>query len=218
MDDNLIPLSYISQYNYCKRRAGLLLLEQQWSESEDTVKGRYEHENVHEESNLKKGNLVVITNMILNSSSLYLFGKSDVIEALPAEEGQEFPFLPEGKWTIYPIEYKHGRLRDEEEYELQLCAQAMCIEEKYNCNISKGAVFFINSHRRYEVKFDQSKRTKVKESAMALQRMLTSGKIPNAEYSSKCVKCSLKDICMPNISNSAKKYMNQIYDCFKERI
>ena len=218
MDDNLIPLSYISQYNYCARRSGLLLLEQQWSENLDTAKGRYEHENVHERSNLRKNNIVVITDMALISNKLGLVGKSDAIEAIPSDVGYEFPFLPGGKWMICPIEYKHGRLRKEEEYELQLCAQAMCIEEKYNCSIDTGAIFFISSHRRQEVKIDRTKREKVKDAAVALQKMLESEKIPKAEYSSKCVKCSLRDICMPDTNHSVQKYMKHVYNCFKEDI
>lgn len=216
MNDNLIPLSYISQYNYCKRRAGLLLLEQQWNESLDTAKGRHEHKAVHEQSNLKKNGIIVITDMILTSEKLCLSGKSDAIEAFLSDEGNAFPFLPNGKWILYPVEYKHGRLRNEEEYELQLCAQAMCLEEKYSCTIKKGAVFFISSHRRHEVEFDRDKRGKVEETAAALQQMLESGKTPDAECSSKCGKCSLKEICLPDSNRSVSKYMKNIYDCFKE--
>ncbi|MBD5482794.1 MAG: CRISPR-associated protein Cas4 [Lachnospiraceae bacterium] len=216
MSDNLIPLSYISQYNYCKRRAGLLLLEQQWNESVDTAKGRNEHENVHKQSNVKRGDIVVITDMTLTSDKLCLSGKSDAIEGIWSENGYEFPFLPNGKWQLYPIEYKHGTLRSEEEYELQLCAQAMCLEEKYNCNIRKGAIFFISSHRRCEVDFDNNKREKVKRTAEALQEMLISGMIPHEEYAPKCKKCSLKGICMPDINYSVSQYMNRVYHCFLE--
>lgn len=218
MDDNLIPLSYISQYSYCRRRAGLLLLEQQWSESSDTVKGRHEHENVHEQSNVKRGDIVVITDMVLTSVKLCLSGKSDAIEGRRSENGCEFPFLPNGKWELYPIEYKHGTLRNELEYELQLCAQAMCLEEKYDCKVEKGAIFYISSHRRCEVDLDSSKRTKVIKAAEDLQKMLISGTIPHEEYSPKCKKCSLRDICMPNINYSVSQYMNRVYHCFLEEI
>lgn len=216
MDNDRIPLSYISQYAYCKRRAGLLLLEQQWNENADTAKGRIEHENVHNQSSGKKGDVIVITDMTLTSEKLGLSGKSDAIECLRSEDGCEFPFLPEGKWKLCPIEYKHGKLREEEEYELQLCAQAMCLEEKFGCSINRGAIFFTSAHRRYEVELDCKKRMLVEKIAEALQNMLKLYVIPPAENSAKCKKCSLKDICMPGVEHTVSQYMNCVYSCFSE--
>ena len=92
----------------------------------------------------------------------------------------------------------------------------MSLEEKYNCDIRKGAIFFISSHRRCEIDFDKDKREKVKRTAEALQEMLISGLIPHEECAPKCKKCSLKDICMPDINFSVSQYMNRVYHCFLE--
>ncbi len=209
-DDRLIPLSYIAQYCFCKRRVGLLMLEQQWAESVDTAKGRLEHKNVHASSIAKAGAVQLISNLTLVSRSMQLFGKSDAIEAMPAEKGMHFPFLDDSQYMLYPIEYKHGKLRNEPEYAMQLCAQAMCLEEMYGCRIERGALFYISSHRRKEVEFGQKLRRNTAETAAALSVMLQTAKVPGAERSSKCVRCSMREICMPDTEHSVQSYMKRI--------
>ena len=215
-DDRLIPLSYISQYYFCKRRVGLLLVEQQWSENEYTAAGRLEHERVHIQDEEHRRGSVLISDMPVVSKRLNLFGRCDMIEAYPDSCGRIFPFLDEKKYTLFPIEYKHGNLRNNAEYELQLCAQAVCLEEMYHCRIEKGAIFYIGSHRRKDVTFTDEQRTLIEKAALSLSDMLESGKIPEAESSAKCLKCSLKDICMPEVKRSADEYMKKLYLSFKE--
>lgn len=209
-DDKMIPLSYISQYEYCKRRVGLLLLEQQWSDSTDTVKGTAEHKNVHSEGHIKRNDICIITDMKVYSRKHNLVGKCDAVEAFEEPDGVQIGFLGDRHYRLYPVEYKHGKLRDEEEYELQLCAQAMCIEEMYSCDIKAGAVFYISSHRRKEIVFAEEQRRKVAHISEKLAEMLESGITPKAEYSSRCIKCSLKDICMPEVEDSVDSYMKQL--------
>lgn len=206
-DDKLIPLSYISQYDYCRRRVGLLLLEQQWDDSVDTVKGTAEHKNVHKSGHITRREVSVITEMEVYSKKYNIIGKCDAVEAYENEDGVFLSFLGNKRYRLYPVEYKHGKLRSEEEYELQLCAQAMCIEEMYSCNIETGAIFYISSHRRKEVVFTEKMRQKVESIAKCLTSMLDSYEIPLSEFSSKCIKCSLKDICMPETDKSVDQYM-----------
>ena len=207
--DNYIPLSYISQFNYCKRRVGLLMLEQQWNDSTDTIKGTAEHKNVHSADIVFRDEKYILTELQVFSKSMGLSGKCDAVEVIPNANGVLLPFVDE-KCILFPIEYKHGKLRNEEEYELQLCAQAMCLEEMYSGHISSGAVFYINSHRRKEVAVDEKRRKKVLETALSLQEMLDKKYIPRAEGTSKCLRCSLKDICMPDVSSTIKDYMKMI--------
>ena len=144
MDDNLtIPLSYISQYNYCKRRAALLMIERLWDENSYTAMGRNEHDRVHTPAADHKSDCIVVTDMPVFSGKMLLFGKCDAVEMYEDENGCVISFLDNKKFIPYPIEYKHGVLRNETEYELQLCAQAMCIEEMFDCHIDKGAVFIL---------------------------------------------------------------------------
>ena len=182
------------------------MLEQQWSDSTDTVKGTAEHKNVHSADIVFRDGKYTITELQVFSKQLELVGKCDAVEAVPDDSGVLLPFIDE-KCILFPIEYKHGKLRNEEEYELQLCAQAMCLEEMYSLEISCGAVFYINSHRRKEVTFDDKMRKKVVNTVSSLQAMLDSKITPRVESSAKCLRCSLKDICMPDVSASVQEYM-----------
>lgn len=207
--DDKIPLSYISQYAYCPRRAGLLLLEQQWADSYDTVKGTYEHKNVHEQKTKYHHDKVEITEIYVTSDLMNISGKCDMVEAYPNENGTFFPFIDKRRYILYPVEYKHGKLRDEEEYILQLCAQAMCLEEMYGCTVSSGAIFYISSHRRTEIELTAELKNKVKSVCEQLCRMLYSQKVPRPEYSRKCFRCSLNDVCCPKMGCSVGDYLRQ---------
>ncbi len=215
-DGRLIPLSYISQYCFCKRRAGLLLIERQWNENEYTAAGRLEHEKVHIQNTERRQGTVFMSDMQVTSRKLGLSGKCDMVEAHPDPCGTVFPFLGEEKYILFPIEYKHGGLRSNAEYELQLCAQALCLEEMYGCRIEKGALFYIGSHRRKEVTFTDEYRELTAKTAESLSKMLEEGRVPAAETAAKCGRCSLNDICMPGVSGSAGEYMDKVYASFKE--
>lgn len=206
--DELIPLSYISQYSYCPRRAGLLLLEQQWADSADTVKGSAEHRNVHDLDTKKHSDKTELTEIYVSSFMMGIAGKCDMVEAYPDSGGTVFPFLDENKYRLYPIEYKHGKLRNEEEYTHQLCAQAMCLEEMYGCKIESGAIFYISSHRKTEVLFTQVLRDKVTEICGELRKMLGCGRVPKPVLTPKCRKCSLAEVCAPEISGSVYRYIS----------
>ena len=103
---------------------------------------------------------------------------------------------------MYPIEYKHGIVRNELEYHVQLCAQGMCLEEMYACHIEKGAIFYIDAHRRDEILLTDALREDVIRGTKALSQMAETQKIPTSQYSPKCKKCSLEGICMPKVKTS----------------
>lgn len=207
--DESIPLSYLSQYGYCPRRAGLLLLDQAWSENAETVKGRAEHERVHTQRVEKRGNFAKLYEFPVFSERLGLNGLCDCIEARQSKNGAELPDL-EGRWTLYPIEYKHGVVRNEREYELQLCGQAICLEEKYQVSIPKGSLFYLDAHRRLEVELNSGLRKETADTAQKLIQMLQNKKIPEPVPSTKCKKCSLKEICMPKLPRSALAYCKKL--------
>lgn len=212
----LIPLSYISQYNFCKRRAGLLLIEQQWEDNEYTAEGSLEHEKVHIQDEEKRDDVVYISDLQVVSHKLNLTGRCDMVKAYPDHEGGYFTFLDKKKYILYPVEYKHGKLGSKMEYELQLCAQALCLEEMYGCHISKGAIFYISSHRKKEIVFTEEQKEETVNTAAKLFDMLNSCKVPEAEISKKCYKCSLFEVCMPSVSKSADEYINKLRSSFSE--
>jgi len=204
-NDNYIPISYLAQYYYCPRRAGLIMLDQAWSDNEDTASGTHEHNRVHSKSIEKRGAMLKIHGLFVSSEGYMLSGKCDCVEAYEDTSGVVLPFS-DMRYVLYPVEFKHGVVRNEKEYNIQLCAQAMCLEEMFSCSIKMGAIFYVTSHRRQEVMFTDDLRKKVIEGARRLKEMLESGNLPKAKYSAKCKKCSLVDLCNPKIRSSASNY------------
>lgn len=207
----LFPLSWLSQYGYCKRRCSLLALEQIWQENEYTAAGRIQHKRVHSARTEQRGDVIHIFEMPVFSRRLGVSGFCDCVEAHLSPSGVSIPY-GEGLYTFYPVEYKHGVVRDEEEYHLQLCAQAICLEERFDVQIQAGAIFFIDAHRRDEVLLSGELREKTRETAKEISDMIENQKMIPAVYSAKCKKCSLREACQPRIRQSSRAYSNQLWD------
>jgi len=208
-DDDLIPISYISQYEYCKRRAGLLLLEQQWVENVHTVEGDIIHERVHSGLRESRSDSLMLRAVSLISYRYGLIGKSDCVELTKDAQGSTLPWA-EGKWFICPVEYKHGDVRDEPEYELQVCAQAMCLEEMCSCRIDYGYLFYEGAHRRLKVIFDEAKRARVEEIAQELHDMQKCSITPLAIKGKRCNGCSMNNICLPDKLKNPFSYIQKL--------
>ena len=204
-EEEYLPLSWLSQATYCLRRAALLLNERLWMENADTAKGRDEHRRAHERRIERRGDQLKLFEYDVYSEQLRIWGKCDCVEAQRCEPGCRIP-AADFPVCLYPVEYKHGSVRKEPEYNIQLCAQAMCLEEMYHTHIPSGAIFFITAHRRLEVAFTPELRAETKTAANALWEIRRTLKVPAAEYGRKCQRCSLKDLCMPKTASSAKAY------------
>lgn len=200
-----LPLSYLSQAKYCLRRAALLLNERVWFENAETAKGRAEHERVHSQRIEHRSKQIKLYEYEICSENLGLIGKCDCIEANYDLKGCRIP-AADFSVSLYPIEYKHGNVRDEPEYKVQLCAEAMALEEMYDTVIPEAALFFISSHRRETVILDKDLRKETERIAHELHDLGERLYIPPAEYTRKCVKCSLNEYCMPKVRNSAREY------------
>lgn len=210
MDDReYLPLSWLSQVDYCPRRAALLLNERIWTENAETAKGRAEHTRVHNQRVERRGDSLKLYEYTVFSETLGIWGKCDCVEAERSVQGcriraADFPV------QLYPIEYKHGTLREESSYKIQLCAQALCLEEMFGDKIPCGALFFISSHRRLEVEFTSQLRAAVRERAAMLRDLREGRIVPPAQYSAKCKRCSIREYCMPKVKASAKAYCRQM--------
>ena len=134
-----------------------------------------------------------------------------MLELLPEENGFTIPRVNRTVIPV-PVEYKHGELREENEYFIQLCGQAMCLEEMWNCTIHNGFVFFGSSHRRKEVIFSTELRNLVEKGAAQLREMLICGVTPPAEKSPKCNGCSMINECMPDLKCDAHAYRKKYLD------
>ena len=207
----LFPLSWLSQYGYCKRRCSLLALEQVWKENEYTAAGRMQHERVHTGRTEHRGEMIYIYEMQVFSRKLGVNGFCDCVEAHASPSGVPIPY-GEGRYTFYPVEYKHGVVRNEEEYHFQLCAQAMCIEERFGIQIPAGAIFYINAHRRDEVLFSEELRKRTRKIAGEISKLIQDQKLIPAVYSMKCKKCSMREVCQPKMKRSARLYSDNLWD------
>lgn len=199
MEDNLITLSSLSEYCYCKRRYYLMELEKQYIDNIYTTEGTIQHKEVHTSNIEDYGNFVKLTNLQVYSNKYNLIGKTDLIELIKNEKGTYIDFL-NNQFDISLIEYKHGVVRDNEEYQVQLCGQCLCLEEMFNCNINIAYIYYINSEQRVEVSINKILRNKTINIIDEITELKNKQNLVLPIYKKRCKKCSLYDICNPNIT------------------
>lgn len=204
--DDYPPLSALNDLLFCERRCYLHRVEGLWQENVHTVSGTREHRRTHQEQDRAEDGIRVVRGLWVVSHQLKVAGVCDVIEFHPSIDGTEMPF---------PIEYKHGRKRKWDNNEVQLCAQAMALEEMLHCDIPGGALYFVKTRRRQEVPFDEPLRYKTREAARRLHRILADGKTPPAMLHPKCKQCSLHDVCMPELLTRPRSYQHAISTLFQ---
>lgn len=180
-----INVSSLNQYTYCPRRCGLIYLESEFSDNIHTSRGNAEHERVDQSGYVttREGARAEYA-LPVWSERLGLIGKCDVVE-----------FWPDG--NIYPVEYKHGERKKRLNDDLQLAAQAMCLEEMFGKPVLNGAIYHHTSRRRREVAVTSELRQQVEKIVTAIRAMLASGKLPPAANDARCKECSLNEICQP---------------------
>jgi len=181
-----VPISALQHYIYCPRQCGLIHVAQVWSENLHTQKGRREHDRVDVPEYELKASVRIERALPVWSERLGLIGKCDVVE-----------FHADGQ--IFPVEYKHGPRKKGLHDDVQLCAQAMCLEEMLGVMIGEGAIYHVKSKRRRRVVIDDALRKRVKETVLAVRDMIKSHTIPDPVFGRHCEQCSLRNICMPDV-------------------
>lgn len=201
-DDEMLMLSGIQHYRFCPRQWALFDIEQQWEDNVLTIEGTILHRRVDDPFYRQKcGDNITLRSVRLASYELGLYGIADVVELLPTEEGGiTHPKYP-GRWRPVPIEYKHGRPKRNEVDEVQVAAQAMCLEEMYSIRIDNAAFFYGEIKRRVEITITEEHRNIVRTCSAQMHEMFKSGQLPEPHYSRGCEKCSLINLCMPKISD-----------------
>jgi CRISPR-associated exonuclease Cas4 len=204
-EEDLLPLSGLQHLSFCERRWALIHLERQWEENLFTAEGKLLHEKAHSAMIESRPEVLVRRTLALCSFRLGLSGQSDVVEFLPC--GPDEPGLElarrKGLWRPYPIEYK--RSRDKHggiAYQIQLCAQALCLEEMLETPVPCGAIFDGQTRRRVEFEFDIDLRQQVERLAARMHAIDESRRTPAAVYEKKCEACSMKPICLPSIAGA----------------
>lgn len=203
-DDELLPISALQHFVFCPRQCALIHIEQVWAENLLTAEGRILHEKTHEEQIETRDGIRIERGIFLRSGKLGLIGKADVVEFHKLDEG--------GEWKAFPVEYKHGRPKGNNCDIVQLCAQALCLEEMLKADIPAGALFYGKTRHRLEVEFTRELREETLGAVVCLRPFMNAGLTPAPGYSKKCESCSLLSICMPKIIQNAvsvEQYIRQ---------
>ena len=186
-DDSTLWLSMLEHTAYCPRQTALIHNEQTFTDNLYTVQGNLVHEKVDQPETTWEGDRRIERHLPLWSDRLGLRGIGDVVEF----EGDQ----------PYPIEYKRSKVRNTEAADIQLCAQAICLEEMLGREVPKGAIYHAGSNRRREVAFTGALRQKVVRTIDETRRILANPDLPAAVNDKRCHHCSLKDACLPDMSN-----------------
>lgn len=182
---NPTPISALEHYAYCPRQCALIHVEQVWSENLYTMRGRDVHEHVHDDSSHEQAGVRLERSLPIWSCRLQLTGKADLVEF----HGD----------VPYPVEYKSGRQRRGNPETIQLCAQAICLEEMFSAPVPKGAIFWHGSRERCEIVFTDAMRRQVEEVTLQVAEMLNMRLMPPPVNDKRCDNCSLKESCLPAV-------------------
>jgi CRISPR-associated exonuclease Cas4 len=180
-----VMISALNQYQFCPRRCALMHVEGIWHDNEHTLVGSLLHDHSDSPGYETTGDVTVLRALPLYSDRYNLTGKADIVEL---HEGQPVP-----------VEYKKGRRRKFQNDDIQLCAQALCLEEMFACVVPTGYIYHAASHRRREVLFDWWLREQTERAIKAVRELLASGVTPPAELKPRCEGCSLRRVCMPEL-------------------
>jgi CRISPR-associated exonuclease Cas4 len=203
-EDELLPLSGLQHLVFCERQWALIHLEQQWGENRLTAEGRILHERADSDTCELRDGVRIWRGVRIRSLQLGLAGRADVVEFHPQSDGTAGPF---------PVEYKRGRLKSDVSDLVQLCAQAMCLEEMLAQPVPAGALFYGRNRRRLAVTFDESLRATTVSIAQRMHDLFRSGHTPSAVYQPKCDRCSLLEICLPGSAARGKSASQFVRRC-----
>ncbi|MBE01583.1 CRISPR-associated protein Cas4 [uncultured Marinobacter sp.] len=209
--NELLPLSGLQHFAYCPRQFALIHIDQQWEENRFTAEGQVLHQRVNEGKSETRRDLHIARSVRLISQQLGLSGVADVVEFHRVDQGGCQLAGRPGCWQPYPVEYKRGRSKSDDWDRIQLCAQAMALEEMLSVEVPEGALFYGQPRRREQVLFTSPLRELTRQMAARVHALFESGQLPAAEPGPKCKHCSLQQRCMPGV-DSASAYLARMLD------
>lgn len=223
-EDDFIPISALQHFIFCPRQCALIHIEGIWDENRLTAEGRILHDKAHESRSEVGSGMRIARSLRLHSFRLGLTGQADIVEFHRVQQtdggGVSLP-ATDGRWLPFPVEYKRGRPKPDHSDIVQLCAQAICLEEMLGAQMSKGAIYYGQPRRRQEVIFSENLRKETEERAMQLHLFVARRETPRARYEKKCKSCSLFEICMPKVTgidNNLEKYLSFNIDSDAEEV
>ena len=208
-EEDFLQLSGLQHFRFCRRQWALIHIENQWSDNFRTVDGAILHQNAHDKEFIEsRGELLITRGMAVFSARLGVSGECDVVE-FHRHPGDVALKGREGLWQPYPVEYKRGAFREQSGDALQLCGQAICLEEMLCCDIPQGALYYGETRRRTVVTFSQELRQEVWESLEEMHQLYRRGYTPKVRPTKSCNACSMKEICLPKLMRTepVSKYL-----------
>ena len=203
-EEDWLLLSGLQHFAFCRRQWALIHIEHQWAENFRTVDGHLMHERVHDqEFRESRGNCLTVRGLAIHSAQLGISGQCDAVEFHRDPAGISLRDR-EGLWQPYPVEYKRGKPKEDNVDELQLCAQAMCLEEMLCCTVPEGALYYGEPRRRTVVLFTPELRQQVRDSLTEMHQLYQRRYTPKVKPSKACSACSLKDLCLPKLMSRKK--------------
>lgn len=195
----ILMLSGLQHFAYCRRQWALIHVEQQWQENLHTAEGQVFHRRAHDEEQTEvRGDTIIVRGMRVQSERLGISGICDVVEFTRSPVGIALAGR-EGRYQVHPVEYKKGAPKEHQADELQLCAQAMCLEEMLLCRIDEGSLFYGEPRRRTRVTFSPELRAQAEQMIGEMHQLDERGHTPRVKRHKGCSACSLKEICLPGM-------------------
>lgn len=194
-EDDLIPISALQHYLYCPRQCALIHVERLWAENRQTAEGRLLHDRADKPMVERRHGVRTVTAMPLSNAGLGIAGVADAVEFHAGAKGER----------PYPVEYKRGRPKTHRADEVQLCAQALCLEAMFGTGVEEGALFYGTPRRRQTVAFDDALRALTMAVIGDTRAMIAAGRTPAATYDARrCDACSLIELCQPRLLARAR--------------
>ena len=232
-EDEFLMISGLQHLAFCPRQCALIHMEQAWAENVLTALGEVMHDRVHTAGAESRSDVRIVRGLRLKSARLGITGVADVVEfhkvnPSASEDGANRPFtanqgvkLPKrsGLWVPYPVEYKRGKPKPDNCDAVQLCAQAICLEEAFNVQLTSGALFYGQSRQRVAVEFTPELRRETESLALQFHQLISSGVIPPPVPQKRCQNCSMVDVCLPSAGGNVQQWVDSMVEKnLKERI
>lgn len=211
-EEDYLFISGIQHFKFCRRQWALIHVEQQWEENVHTVIGELMHKKAHDPYiTEKRKDTIIVRALPVVSKEMGITGECDVVEFRGCEDGVRL-HGHRGLYSIYPVEYKKGKPKTDEKDQLQLAAQAMCLEEMFSTKIKEGALFYGETKRREIIHITDELRMEVRDMFQEMHHYFSRHYTPKVKTSKSCSSCSLKEICLPKLSKtvSVGTYMKRM--------
>lgn len=205
-EDDFIHISALQHYVYCPRQCALIHVEDVWQENVFTVRGNLLHEKVDTDTYETRGATKIVRGLRIHSFKYGIIGRCDVVEFRQLPTGEQ-PF------QVVPVEFKSGKPKEDVSDKVQLCAQALCLEEMLNTTIIQGAFFYGKIRRRVAVEINEQLRAQTEKIIASVREIVSKQSVPQAQYTAKCKNCSLYPLCQPKAMNQRKlhSYIKELY-------